>query len=58
MGWYGLLDTIRVNADHKRDDHDPPTTCPESGHLLESGPNGELHCKFSGWVWDGITQVD
>lgn len=31
----------------------PPTACPECGKPLSGGPNGELHCTFEGWVWDG-----
>lgn len=32
---------------------EPPTACPKCGKPLSVGPNGELHCTFSGWVWDG-----
>jgi hypothetical protein len=31
----------------------PPTACPLCGKPLTGGPNGELHCTFEGWMWDG-----
>lgn len=29
----------------------PPSACPEDGVPLETGPRGELHCRFCGEVW-------
>lgn len=31
----------------------PPAACPNDGEPLETGPQGELHCRFDGWIWDG-----
>ncbi len=31
----------------------PPTHCPNDGTTLQTGPNGELHCVFDGWIWSG-----
>jgi hypothetical protein len=31
----------------------PPESCTRCGRPWSSGPNGELHCVFDGWVWDG-----
>ncbi len=28
-----------------------PSACPNDGTPLEEGPNGELHCKFDGWIY-------
>ncbi len=55
MSWYTLLDIFAINAEHARADRDPPTTCPLSGDLLETGPHGELHCVFDGWIYDGVS---
>lgn len=30
-----------------------PTNCPNDGTQLDSGPDGELHCPFDGWTWQG-----
>jgi hypothetical protein len=30
-----------------------PTNCPNDGTNLDTGPDGELHCPFDGWIWQG-----
>lgn len=58
MGWRQLISIYQDAADTRaQEDTDPPTACPNDGEPLESGPNGELHCPFDGWVWDGISGV-
>ena len=43
----------RQEEDYREWLEEDPTECPKSGHALETGPNGELHCPFDGWIWDG-----
>lgn len=51
-GWYGLLaieqEYRQVLAEERST---PPVACPEDGEPLETGPNGELHCKWHGGVY-------
>lgn len=52
MSWESLLSILRDAAD----DIDgqlaqPPVACPNDGEPLQTGPNGELFCKFDGWQW-------
>lgn len=45
-----LSQSKRDRADWLDED---PTACPNDGTPLQTGPNGELHCPFDGWIWDG-----
>lgn len=54
MSWYQMLEILAVNADEVNAfETQPPVACPNDGWPLESGPNGELHCVFDGWIWEG-----
>lgn len=55
MSWEKLLD-IRNAAVQEAAERvsEPPAACPNDGEPLETGPNGELHCRFDGWIWDGL----
>lgn len=54
MSWEELLAVFRTDAEEQAtEDATPPTACPNDGEPLEGGPNGELHCRFDGWIWDG-----
>lgn len=54
MSWEQMLEILDVQ---RQDEEDfltrPPIACPNDGWPLEQGPNGELHCKFDGWVYSG-----
>lgn len=53
--WYQLLDILALNDEElQRLRNTPPTACPHDGTPLQTGPNGELHCVFDGWVWSGL----
>lgn len=55
MSWYELLGIYELAADEQRDNQEqPPTACPNDGEPLDEGPNGELHCPFDGWIWNGF----
>jgi hypothetical protein len=50
MAWEELLSIIadaRADADHET--NTPPTTCPNDGEPLRTGPDGGLYCRFDGW---------
>lgn len=54
MSWDQLLAIGRDNAAERRlERREPPVACPNDGEPLESGPRGELHCRFDGWIWNG-----
>lgn len=54
MSWDQLRDIYEESAERRRDeDSRPPEACPNDGTPLQAGPNGELHCPFDGWVWEG-----
>lgn len=58
MSWDQLLSIIRqAREEVATAQTEPPTACPNDGEPLTRGPNGELHCRFDGWVWDGTPQV-
>lgn len=51
MSWEQLLDILAEDAQLAHAEaNSPPTSCPNDGHPLETGPNGELHCVFDGWT--------
>lgn len=57
MSWQQLLDIGRQNAQEQSDWlRQPPTACPYDGFPLQTGPHGELHCIFDGWIWDGFNK--
>ncbi len=50
MSWEELLDILAEDAQLARAEATaPPVACPQCGHPLETGPNGELHCVFDRW---------
>lgn len=50
-GWYGLLAILQEARDIAQEERSRvPQACPQDGEPLESGPHGELHCSFDGWV--------
>lgn len=52
--WEALVDIFTVAAQEREAaDAQPPTACPNDGEPLTEGPNGELHCRWDGWQWDG-----
>ena len=54
MGWEDLraiLREARASADAER--NAPPSACPNDGEPLTGGPDGELFCRFDGWIWGG-----
>lgn len=54
MSWYQLLSILKSGAQVERQFREMrPAACPNDGEPLESGPNGELHCRYDGWIWDG-----
>jgi hypothetical protein len=55
MSWDQLLSIIQnARQEDELQRTRIPAACPNDGEVLESGPNGELHCRFDGWIWDGI----
>jgi hypothetical protein len=55
VSWEELLDILAGDAQLAREESTArPTACPNDGHPLETGPNGELHCVFDGFVWSGL----
>ena len=46
MSWEQLLSIYAENAQHARDER--LTTCPVSGDLLQTHPDGGLICPFDG----------
>jgi hypothetical protein len=56
-GWYGLLAILQTNAEERRVFREMvPVACPHDGEPLTSGPDGELFCRFDGWIWDGSVE--
>lgn len=54
MSWDGLLSLLKDAAQEVQAlVSAPPVACPQCGKPLTGGPNGEPHCTFDGWVWDG-----
>jgi hypothetical protein len=54
MSWDQYRD-IRDNAVQEAEAlaSQEPTNCPNDGTTLDGGPDGELHCPFDGWIWQG-----
>lgn len=58
MSWQQLLDIGKQNAQEQEAYiRNPPLSCPNDGTPLDTGPHGELHCPFDGWVWDGYNHL-
>lgn len=55
MSWEQLRSITAEARAYAAEDRKPPTACPNDGQPLETGPNGELHCPFDGWIWDGVS---
>lgn len=56
MAWETWLTIKREAAElAAKQANQPPAACPDCGEPLESGPGGVLHCRFSGFIWDGTT---
>lgn len=54
MGWEQLAGMYqRAKQLDAEEESTAPVDCPNDGTTLETGPHGELHCKFDGWIWDG-----
>lgn len=52
--WYTLLDIMREAAAERRAERERvPVACPNDGEPVRTGPRGELHCSFDGWIWNG-----
>jgi hypothetical protein len=52
--WDGLLSILDYARELAREERAAaPVACPLCGEPLESGPRGELHCPFDGWIWRG-----
>lgn len=55
---YDLLAIYRLNAAFVREEQTRvPSACPNDGTPLETGPDGRLHCRHDGWIWDGTPLV-
>lgn len=54
MSWEQLLDILTdARQAAAANAAAPPVACPQDGTPLETGPRGELHCPFDGWIWRG-----
>ena len=54
MSFNQLLDLFkRATQEQQELKAQPPVACPNDGEPLETGPRGELHCRFDGWTWNG-----
>lgn len=52
MSWDQLVDIRREAIEDRAATRDQaPTSCPRDGELLETGPAGELFCRFDGYQW-------
>lgn len=50
-GWYGLLALEQEMRDTIAEERSrEPVACPLCGEPLQSGPRGELHCRFDGFL--------
>lgn len=51
MSWDQLAAIYREQREEEqRETRKPPVACPKDGIPLETGPRGELHCRFCGWT--------
>jgi hypothetical protein len=58
MSWQQLVDIAKQNSQELESTvRDRPVACPNDGYPLDTGPEGELHCPFDGWVWDGYNHL-
>lgn len=47
-----LLDIYREAADVVMTEQvTPPASCPHDGTVLQTGPEGQLHCRFDGYEY-------
>lgn len=54
MSWQQYRAIVEENvAEARRELTEPPVACPNDGTVLDTGPRGELHCPFDGWIWNG-----
>ncbi|HXS17718.1 MAG TPA: hypothetical protein VN764_11045, partial [Polyangiaceae bacterium] len=51
ISWEQLRDIEQVNGEYARDERQAPVACPNDGEPLEDGPDGELHCRYDGWIY-------
>jgi hypothetical protein len=55
MGYESLIaiydEAIKLAMD---EEFSEPTECPNDGTILIKNSAGVLHCKFDGFVWNGI----
>lgn len=56
MPWLTLQEIRRENIERERNAAQvAPTECPNDGWPLERRErDGALHCRFDGWVWNGL----
>lgn len=53
-GWEGLLGLYQSAAEEQRvRDETDPIACPNDGEPLITDPDGNLRCRWDGWIWDG-----
>ena len=48
-GWGQLISILDENRAYAAADTGPPTTCPNDGTALTTGPHGERFCVFDGF---------
>lgn len=54
MSWEQYLSLLRTASEEAQAKAaEPPKDCPRCGKPFTSGPNGERHCTFDGYIWDG-----
>lgn len=50
MGWEQLLSIYQEAKQIQEEDAlRDPVACPNDGTILETGPDGQLFCRFDGW---------
>lgn len=50
-GWNGLLSILQEGRDlYAQQKAMAPVACPSDGQPLQSGPQGDSHCSFCGWL--------
>jgi hypothetical protein len=51
VSWEQLADIAREAAAYRAEEESqPPAACPNDGEPLETGPRGELHCRWDGFI--------
>lgn len=54
MSWEQLSSILAEARDQaEREQVAPPVDCPVCATPLESGPDGDLHCRWDGWTSSG-----